>query len=169
MFTHRALTAALTGQPLRLYGDGHQRRDFTYVDAAVSATIAAATFPTAQGVINVGGGSGASLLEVISIARSLTGLEVQVQQERPRSGDVLTTRANRGRAQEVLEWKPQVDLRNGMHAHMQALASELHAAEPRSHGLRSLGDSAAPTTRVDLRCPSSSMAYVFPTPGAAPR
>ncbi|WP_399069817.1 NAD-dependent epimerase/dehydratase family protein [Streptomyces stackebrandtii] len=73
-----------------LYGDGHQRRDCTYVDDAVSATIAAATVPTAQGVINVGGGSGASLLEVISIARSLTGREAQVHQEHPRSGDVLT-------------------------------------------------------------------------------
>ncbi|MFH9728378.1 hypothetical protein ACH4M4_36295 [Streptomyces sp. NPDC017254] len=73
-----------------LYGDGHRRRDCTYVDHAVSATIAAATVPTAQGVINVGGGSGASLLEVISIARGLTGREVQVHQEHPRSGDVLT-------------------------------------------------------------------------------
>ncbi|MER7539366.1 NAD-dependent epimerase/dehydratase family protein [Streptomyces sp. NPDC097704] len=150
MFTHRVLTAALTGQPLRLYGDGHQRRDFTYVDDAVSATIAAATVPTAQGVINVGGGSGASLLEVINIARSLTGHEVQVHQEHPRNGDVLTTRANRGRAQEVLGWQPQVDLHNGMHAHMRALAAALHAEEPRSHGLRSFDGSAPLAALADL-------------------
>ncbi len=124
MFTHRALKAALTGQPLRLYGDGHQRRDFTYIDDAVAATIAAATIPTANGVINVGGGSSASLLEVINIANSLTGREIQVHQENPRSGDVLTTRANPGRAHEVLGWQPQVDLPNGMRAQMQALATE---------------------------------------------
>ncbi|MFF3860132.1 NAD-dependent epimerase/dehydratase family protein [Streptomyces sp. NPDC002209] len=124
MFTHRALTAALTGHPLRLYGDGHQRRDFTYIDDAVAATIAAATIPTASGVINVGGGSSASLLDVINIANSLAGREVQVHQESPRSGDVLTTRANPGRAHEVLGWEPQVDIHNGMRAHMQALAAE---------------------------------------------
>ncbi|MFC8291132.1 NAD-dependent epimerase/dehydratase family protein [Streptomyces sp. NPDC057242] len=124
MFTHRALTAALTGRPLRLYGDGHQRRDFTYIDDAVSATIAAATIPTAGGVINVGGGSSASLLEVINIANSLSGREIQVHQENPRSGDVLTTRAHPGRAQKALGWQPQVDLHNGIRAQMQALAAE---------------------------------------------
>ncbi|MFD8645100.1 MULTISPECIES: NAD-dependent epimerase/dehydratase family protein [Streptomyces] len=124
MFTHRALKAALTGRPLRLYGDGHQRRDFTYIDDAVSATIAAATTSNAKDVINVGGGSSASLLEVIGIARSLVGREIEVHQDKPRSGDVLTTRANPGRAHEVLGWQPQVDLHSGMRSHMQALAAE---------------------------------------------
>ncbi|WP_345034473.1 NAD-dependent epimerase/dehydratase family protein [Streptomyces sannanensis] len=129
MFTHRAIQAALTGQPLRLYGDGHQRRDFTYIDDAVTATIAAATTPSAQGVINVGGGSNASLLEVIHIANSLVGRDIQVHQQNPRTGDVLTTRANPGRAREVLGWQPQVDLHSGMRAHMQALT-----AEPAAYG-----------------------------------
>lgn len=80
MFTHRALYAALTGQPLRLYGDGHQRRDFTYIDDVVAATIAAGTVPNAHGPINVGGGSNASLLDVINIANSLTGREIQLHQ-----------------------------------------------------------------------------------------
>lgn len=84
------------------------------------------------------------------LARSLTGHEVQVHQEHPRSGDVLTTRANRGRAQEVLVWQPQVDLHNGMHAHMRALAAELHAEEPRSHGLRSSDGSAPSAALADL-------------------
>ncbi|MFC8660628.1 NAD-dependent epimerase/dehydratase family protein [Streptomyces sp. NPDC057199] len=124
MFTHRALLSALTGQPLRLYGDGHHRRDFTYIDDAVAATIAAATAPDAHGTINVGGGSNTSLLEVISIANSLVGRDIEVHQENPRHGDVLTTRAHPGRAQEVLGWQPQVDLHSGMHAHMQTLAAE---------------------------------------------
>jgi nucleoside-diphosphate-sugar epimerase len=124
MFTHRALHAALTGQPLRLYGDGHQRRDFTYIDDAVAATIAAATTPDAHGAINVGAGSNTALLEVISIANSLVGRDIEVHQETPRHGDVLTTRAHPGRAQEVLGWQPQVDLHSGMRAQMQTLAAE---------------------------------------------
>ncbi|MER5689403.1 NAD-dependent epimerase/dehydratase family protein [Streptomyces sp. NPDC002205] len=125
MFTHRALQAALTGQPLRLYGDGHQRRDFTYIDDVVAATIAAAVVPTAQGAINVGGGSNASLLEVINIATSLIGRDIQIQQGHARSGDVLLTRADPSRAREVLGWQPRVDLHNGLRAHMQALAAQV--------------------------------------------
>ncbi|SNX88516.1 nucleoside-diphosphate-sugar epimerase [Streptomyces sp. TLI_55] len=124
MFTHRALLAALTGQPLRLYGDGHQRRDFTYISDAVSATIAAATTPKAGGVINVGGGANASLLEVIGIASSLAGRDIDLHHESPRHGDVHITRAHPGRAHEVLGWKPQVDLPTGMRSHMEFLASE---------------------------------------------
>ncbi|MET7685668.1 NAD-dependent epimerase/dehydratase family protein [Streptomyces sp. NPDC005423] len=124
MFTHRALLTALTGQPLRLYGDGHQRRDFTYINDAVAATIAAATTPDVHGVINVGGGSNASLLEVVGIANSLTGRDIDLRHESPRHGDVLITRAHPGRAHEVLGWKPQVDLPTGMRAHMEFLASE---------------------------------------------
>ncbi|MCX5173406.1 MULTISPECIES: NAD-dependent epimerase/dehydratase family protein [Streptomyces] len=124
MFAHRALLAALTGQPLRLYGDGHQRRDFTYIDDTVAATIAAATAPEAHGVINVGGGSNASLLEVIGIASSLAGRDIELHQESPRHGDVPITCAHPGHAHEVLGWKPQVDLHNGMRAHMQTLAAE---------------------------------------------
>ncbi|MGW4171846.1 NAD-dependent epimerase/dehydratase family protein [Streptomyces chartreusis] len=124
MFTHRALVAALTGKPLRLYGDGHQRRDFTYIDDAVTASVAAATAPDAHGVINVGGGSNVSLLEVIGIASSLVGRDIELHQENPRHGDVLVTRAHPGRAHEVLGWKPQIDLHTGMRAHMEFLTAE---------------------------------------------
>ncbi|MFD7505359.1 NAD-dependent epimerase/dehydratase family protein [Streptomyces sp. NPDC059850] len=124
MFTHRALHAALTGQPLRLYGDGHQRRDFTYIDDVVAATIAAVV-PTAQGAINVGGGSNASLLDVINIATSLTGRDIQLHQDHARNGDVPLTRADPSRAREVLGWQPRVDLHRGLRAHMQALAAQV--------------------------------------------
>jgi nucleoside-diphosphate-sugar epimerase len=124
MFTHRVLQAALTGQPLHLYGDGHQRRDFTYIDDVVAATISAATVPTARGAINVGGGSNASLLEVIKIATNLTGRDIQLQQEHPRNGDVLLTCADSTRAREVLGWQPQVDLHSGLHSHLRCLAAQ---------------------------------------------
>lgn len=128
MFTHRALTAALAGQPLRLYGDGHQRRDFTYVDDAIAATIAAAGAPDDTGILNVGGGTGASLIDVINIAQSLTGREIQIQHEHVRDGDVLVTRADPRRIHQVLGWQPAVDLPAGLHAQMQALAQPAHPA-----------------------------------------
>ncbi|MFF1676139.1 NAD-dependent epimerase/dehydratase family protein [Streptomyces sp. NPDC058256] len=121
MFTHRALEAALTGRPLRLYGDGHQRRDFTYIDDAIAATIAAAAAPKAAGIVNVGGGSSVSLLEVINIAKNVVGRDIEIQLESERIGDVWITRADPRHAYEVLGWQPAVDLHNGMHAQMKAM------------------------------------------------
>lgn len=132
MFTHRALWSAITAEPLRLYGDGHQRRDFTYIGDAVAATIAAAFAPNDTGIVNVGGGSNASLLEVINIANSLVGRDIRIHVDHARNGDVLTTRANPDRAHEVLGWQPRVDLHNGMRAQMQAL-TQLAAPHAECH------------------------------------
>lgn len=60
---------------------------------------------------------------MIDIANSLTGREIQLHQDHVRNGDVLLTRADSGRAGEVLGWQPRVDLHSGLRAHMQALAA----------------------------------------------
>lgn len=130
MFTHRALKAALTSTPLRVYGDGHQRRDFTFIDDAVAATIAAATTPEAQGIFNVGNGSAASLLEVIDIAEALVDREIQILTKSMRNGDVPVTQADSRRAREVLGWQPAVGLRAGMHTQLTAMSNPAYGTEP---------------------------------------
>ncbi|MEU1819942.1 NAD-dependent epimerase/dehydratase family protein [Streptomyces roseifaciens] len=128
MFIHRTLHAALTGHPLRLYGDGHQRRDFTFIDDAISATIAAGTAPDDTGIVNIGGGTNASLIEVINIAQSLTGREIDVRADTACSGDVLSTRADTRRAEAALGWRAVIDLHSGMRAQMQALTQPTNSA-----------------------------------------
>ena len=122
MFIHRALAAALTGAPLKLYGDGNQRRDFTFIDDVVSATIAAGTALGPSGPVNVGGGTNASLHDVIALAEKLTGLPVDLHAATTRDGDIPTTRADRLRARTLLGWRPTVDLETGMSHQLQALA-----------------------------------------------
>ncbi|MEU9123215.1 NAD-dependent epimerase/dehydratase family protein [Streptomyces sp. NPDC048506] len=128
MFIHRTLRAALTGQPLRLYGDGQQRRDFTYVDDTVAATVAAATAPGGSGIVNVGGGSNASLRDVVDIAQSLTGREIRIHRVTVCPGDVPATLADPRHAQRLLGWKPSVDLRSGMFQQLHFLAAQEHRA-----------------------------------------
>ncbi|MER6046618.1 NAD-dependent epimerase/dehydratase family protein [Streptomyces sp. NPDC001793] len=72
MLISRALRAALSGVPLRLFGDGSQRRDFTYIDDAVAATRAAATAPARAEVVNVGGGSSTSVSDVLTTIESVS-------------------------------------------------------------------------------------------------
>lgn len=117
MLIGRALDAALGGQPLRLYGTGDQRRDFTFVSDAVDATVAAAT-ATATGVFNVGAGHATSVTEVVRIAEELTGGRIPVSPVAARPGDVPATLADRRRAHEALGWAPQADLVSGMTEHL---------------------------------------------------
>ncbi|MGF1425044.1 NAD-dependent epimerase/dehydratase family protein [Kitasatospora sp. LaBMicrA B282] len=125
MFIHRALHAASTDTPLRLYGSGRQQRDFTYIDDAVTATIAAASPQVPSTVINVGGGATASLLDVIHLSQELTGQPIKLDPHTTRNGDVPVTRADLDRATQFLDYRPSVDLATGMRHQLAALNSPL--------------------------------------------
>jgi nucleoside-diphosphate-sugar epimerase len=110
----RLLTAALDGVPLQLYGDGSQRREFTYVSDVVTATIAAAQVPEPPPVVNVGGGTSRTMTEVLTLAAELTGKPVPVVRTAAQPGDVSTTEADLTLARAALAYQPQVDLAQGM-------------------------------------------------------
>ncbi|KPI15678.1 UDP-glucose 4-epimerase [Actinobacteria bacterium OK074] len=121
MLIHRVLTSALRQTPLHLFGNGLQQRDFTYVDDVVRATIAAALTPTANTVLNVGSANSTAVTEVLDIAHRLTGRPASVAQARSRPGDVSATLADISRAHEVLGWKPEVTLVEGMERQLRCL------------------------------------------------
>ncbi|WP_223167231.1 NAD-dependent epimerase/dehydratase family protein [Nonomuraea sp. SYSU D8015] len=114
MAIRRVLEAAITRRPMHLFGDGSQRRDFTYVDDAVAATIAAAFAPTRAEVVNVGGGRTFSMLHVLECAAEITGLDVPVVHEARQPGDVEATEADLTKARELLGYEPATPLVEGM-------------------------------------------------------
>lgn len=121
MLIHRALTAALRQTPLHLYGNGLQQRDFTYVDDVVRATITAAVTPTTSMVINVGAGQSTSICDVLDAAHRLTGRPVPVVRAGTRAGDVPATLADITQARDLLGWKPEVSLLDGMEQQLRCL------------------------------------------------
>ncbi|MGW0324470.1 NAD-dependent epimerase/dehydratase family protein [Nocardia sp. NPDC003183] len=116
MAISRVLAAVLSGVPVPLYGDGQQSREFTYVDDIVAATLAAAAIPVDidAEIVNVGGGSSVSMLELISLIGQITGRKVPLAMEAPRAGDVEATRADLTLAHALLEYSPCVELREGI-------------------------------------------------------
>jgi nucleoside-diphosphate-sugar epimerase len=126
----RALRAVRTGLPLRLYGDGSQRRDFTYVGDVVAATLAAATALARDEVVNVGGGSNVSMLDVLECAAEITGREVPVQREAPQPGDVEATLADLAKARDLLGYQPVISLADGMRLQWKWLLSGDTGDEP---------------------------------------
>jgi UDP-glucose 4-epimerase len=119
----RFVEACLKAEPPHIYGDGGQTRDFTFVADAVSANRLAADAPAAAGrVINVAGGRQTSLLELFELIRELTDSELRPIHDPPRAGDVRHSRADLGRARELLGFVPQVELREGLARTIESLA-----------------------------------------------
>jgi UDP-glucuronate 4-epimerase len=114
MAISRILHAARTGRAVPLYGDGRQRRDFTYIGDAVAATMAAATADAQMAVFNVGSGRSATFSEVIALAETITGTAVPVLHHLEQPGDVEATAADLTRARDLLGYQPITTLPEGL-------------------------------------------------------
>lgn len=117
--------AALSSNPIRLLGDGTQRRDFTYVDDIVDATIRAATSDANGLAINIGGGSSLTILEVLAIIEDLAQVQLQIQKEGFARGDVRDTEADLTRARTLLGFTPKFDFRVGLAKELEWLSETM--------------------------------------------
>jgi UDP-glucuronate 4-epimerase len=115
MAFHRFITAALEGREIEVYGDGEQRRDFTYVGDVVRANLLATQRPLPSGcVLNIAGGSYATVNMVLNQIAELVGEEVRVRHVGIQAGDVEETRADCRLARLLLGWNPTVQLSEGL-------------------------------------------------------
>lgn len=112
MAFQRFVDALERERPLRIFGSGHQTRDFTYVDDVVAATIAAIGAPSP--VYNVGGGTPASVNEVVTLLQELTGKQGQVVHEDSARGDVYRTWADTSLLRDEVGWQPRTTLADGL-------------------------------------------------------
>jgi UDP-glucose 4-epimerase len=122
---HKFLRATLLDQPITVYGDGGQTRDFTFVHDAVSATMAAGTRGGAGRVYNIGGGSRVSLLQVLEMIAQITGRKPKTLLDPVQKGDMRHTYADTARAHADLDFRPSVTLAEGLAAEYQWLAATL--------------------------------------------
>lgn len=119
----RVLVAALDGVPIELYGDGKQRREFTYVSDVVTATIAAARVEAPPTVVNVGGGASVTMIDVLRMAEELVGSPVPVVPADHQPGDVTATEADLAVARASLDYRPAIGLVDGMSRQLDWLTS----------------------------------------------
>lgn len=113
---HKFFRATLRGEPITLFGDGEQTRDFTFVEDAVAATIAAATLGTPGRVYNIGGGSRVTVNEVIQMIGRVSGRQPLVSTDPAQKGDMRHTYADTERARTDLRFAPSVTLEQGLAA-----------------------------------------------------
>jgi UDP-glucose 4-epimerase len=112
----RFCTAFCRGDPLTIFGDGEQSRDFTYVANVVRANLLAARHPgRLQGeVFNVGAGERTSLNELVAVLNGITGQHRIPEYQPARAGDVRHSLADVRKAEAGLGYRPIVSLREGL-------------------------------------------------------
>ena len=116
MAFHRFCRAMLAGEPIAVYGDGRQSRDFTFYSDAIEANVRAWKRAAPQGVYNIGGGSQVDVLEAIALLESSLGVKAQVKFEPRPPGDPLRTRADAARLAADLGYRTTVGIAEGLAA-----------------------------------------------------
>lgn len=115
MAFYRFINGIIRHEPLEIYGDGTQTRDFTYISDCVEAT--AAVWPT-DGIvgetINIGGKERASILEVISLMEELLQQKAALRFRGGLKGEPKDTWADITKAQVLLNYNPAYSLKVGL-------------------------------------------------------
>lgn len=101
------------GQPIELFGDGTQARDFTYVDDIARGTILAAQ-PSGYEIVNLGGGNNPiNLHTIIGYIETALGQKAAVAGKPPHAADIKQTWADITKAERLFGWRPQVAVDEG--------------------------------------------------------
>ena len=127
MAFNRFLRAIASDQPIPLFGDGEQTRDFTFVQDAVAATIAAANQGAAGSVYNVGGGARVTMNHVLRLMAACTGREPRIERMPVQRGDMRDTYADTRAARDTLGFNPSVSLASGIQAEYKWISNAVTA------------------------------------------
>jgi nucleoside-diphosphate-sugar epimerase len=107
--------ALLRGEPLTIYGDGEQSRDFTYVENAVQANLLACQAPGVAGrIFNVGTGNRYTLNQTVELLGRISGRPAKATYLAPRPGDILHSQADITLARSLLGYDPKVGFEEGL-------------------------------------------------------
>lgn len=101
---------ALKNEPIIIYGDGEQTRDFIYVKDVVQANVLAAQTESAVGVFNVANENAISINELAKLIIETTGSSSKIIYEETRPGDIKHSLASIKETRESLNFKPSHDL-----------------------------------------------------------
>jgi len=102
-------------QPLTIYGDGSQTRDFVNVKDIAEAILASTKSSKAKSeVFNIGSGKPTTINELAKAVLELTGSNSQIHYEKPRAGDIKDSYANITKAKKFLGYEPKVSLKEGL-------------------------------------------------------
>ena len=121
----RFIRAIADGEPVTIYGDGDQSRDFTFVDNVVGANLLAADAPDVGGeILNVATGDSVTVNARADAIGAMLGKPVEKVYEPAREADVRASWADVGQAKRLLGYEMRVDFAEGLRRTADYLLSE---------------------------------------------
>ena len=103
----------MKGEPIQLYGDGSQKRDFTYVDDIAEGTVRALDLKGYE-IVNLGNNRPHRLSYMIELIEKFTGRKANIEYGEFHKADMKDTWADITKAEKLLGWKPTVSLEEGI-------------------------------------------------------
>ena len=122
MAIQRFLTAIKMGQEINITGDGTQKRDITYVQDVVEATISASSKTEKKQIFNISGGKQFTLNEIIDECFNVSGLKSKINYVDRPIGDQEETFGDISKAQKLLGFNPTFDIKTGLSNQFASLA-----------------------------------------------
>lgn len=104
----------VTGQPIAIYGDGRQSRDFVYVKDVVHANLLAAETEAAGEAYNVCSGRETTLLDLLEELSEIAPRQPEVRFEAPRSGDIYRSLGSPAKAEQAFGFRALTSLADGL-------------------------------------------------------
>jgi nucleoside-diphosphate-sugar epimerase len=101
------------GRTVTVFGDGQQSRDFTYVDDIARGCVAGLK-PLGYEIINLGSDKPVGLMDFLHLIEEMTGKQANIAYKPRHAADMLHTWADISKAEQLLGWRPQTTLRQGV-------------------------------------------------------
>jgi nucleoside-diphosphate-sugar epimerase len=109
------ITAVAAAEPVTIFDDGEQSRDFTFVDNVVAANLRAADADGVSGrILNISAGAPTTVNQLAETIGRLLEKPVERRYLPPRPGDLRDSWADPSEARTVLGWDPEVSLEEGL-------------------------------------------------------
>ncbi len=106
------------GDPITIFGDGEQTRDFVYVSDVARANYIAAISDCKTNVYNLGSGSSITINKLASMMAEISGIDVEIKYAPERPADVRHCKANADKVYNELGFSPEVSLQDGLAEYM---------------------------------------------------
>jgi len=108
-------TAMIDDKPPRIFGDGTQSRDFTFIENVVNGNLLVMhEAPAAGEIFNIACGDRITLLELVDDLNALLGKNLEPFFDAPRAGDILHSRASIQKARDLLGYEPSITFKQGL-------------------------------------------------------
>ncbi|KYC45393.1 MAG: UDP-galactose-4-epimerase [Candidatus Methanofastidiosum methylothiophilum] len=109
------ISSTIRGNPIEIYGDGEQTRDFTFVEDVVNANLLSCVSKKSDGkILNIAGGKRISINELALKIMKILGKEVEIIYRERREGDVKDSLADISLAKNLIDYAPSYSFDKGL-------------------------------------------------------